>query len=279
MQKRVAAIHDISCFGKCSITVALPLISAAGIETAIIPTAILSTHTAGFKDYTFRDLTDDIIPIAKHWKSEGITVDAVYSGYLGSKEQVGILMDSIKYMKHDKTIFVVDPVMADHGVLYGGFAPDFPMEMKKLCAVADIITPNITEACFMTGIEYKAPPYSKDYIENLVYALAKITKGKIVLTGVAFNEDEMGAACYENGEIKYVFSKKVDALYHGTGDIFTSTLTAAILNGKSLDAAALLASEFTADCIKFTKESYPEMTYGVNFEAKLPTLIKMLGLE
>ena len=121
--------------------------------------------------------------------------------------------------------------------------------------------------------------YSKDYIENLVLALTKITKGKIVLTGVAFTEEEMGAACYENGEIKYVFSKKVDALYHGTGDIFTSTLTAAILNGKSLDASTKLASDFTADCIIFTKENYPEMTYGVNFEAKLPTLIKMLGLE
>ncbi len=278
MQKRVAAIHDISCFGKCSITVALPLISAAGIETAVIPTAILSTHTAGFKDYTFRDLTEDIIPIAKHWKSEGITVDAVYSGYLGSKEQVELVKNSIPYMSNESTIFVADPVMADHGALYGGFAPDFPMEMKKLCAVADIITPNITEACLMTGTEYKAPPYTKEYIENLVAELAKITKGKIVLTGVAFDEDEMGAACYEEGKISYVFSKKVDAMYHGTGDIFTSALTSAILNGKSLADSAKLASDFTADCIKFTKENYPEMTYGVNFEAKIPSLIKMLGI-
>ncbi|MBQ8202720.1 MAG: pyridoxamine kinase [Clostridia bacterium] len=278
MQKRVAAIHDISCFGKCSITVALPLISAAGIETAVIPTAVLSTHTAGFKDYTFRDLTEDIIPVAKHWKSEGITVDAVYSGYLGSKEQIDLVGEAVDYMKNDDTIFVVDPVMADHGVLYGGFAPDFPLEMKRLCAKADVITPNITEACFMTGTEYKSAPYEKEYIENLVMALSKITNGKIVLTGVAFNEQEMGAACYENGKIEYIFSKKVDAMYHGTGDIFTSVLTAAILRGKTLSSSAQLASDFTADCIKLTKESYPEMTYGVNFEAKIPDLLKMLGI-
>ena len=194
MQKRVAAIHDISCFGKCSITVALPLISAAGIETAVIPTAILSTHTAGFKDYTFRDLTDDIIPVAKHWKSEGITVDAVYSGYLGSKEQVELVENSIDYMKKDGTIFIVDPVMADHGVLYGGFPSDFPMEMKKLCAVADIITPNITEACLMTGIAYQKPPYTKEDIEGLISALAEITEGKIVLTGVAFKDFSVSRA-------------------------------------------------------------------------------------
>ena len=278
MQKRVAAIHDISCFGKCSITVALPLISAAGIETAVIPTAILSTHTAGFKDYTFRDLTEDIIPIAKHWKSEGITVDADYSGYLGSKEQVELVKNSIDYMKKDSTIFIVDPVMADHGVLYGGFPADFPMEMKKLCSVADIITPNITEACFMTGIPYQAPPHSKEYIEEIISALAGITKGKIVLTGVAFNDSEMGAACYENGQTEYIFSKKVDAMFHGTGDVFTSTLTSALLNGKTLKESAQIASDFTAGCIAFTKEKYPEMTYGVNFEARIPELLKLLGL-
>lgn len=275
-QKRVVAIHDISCFGKCSLTVALPLISATGIETAVIPTAVLSTHTGGFSGYTFRDLTDDILPIAKHWKKEGITVDAVYTGYLGSKEQIGIVCEAIEHIKNNDTIIIVDPVMADNGKLYGGFPEDFPSDMKKLCKIADIITPNITEAALMTGLCYKQPPYDKEYIDTMILKLCEITNGKIVLTGVSFIEGEIGAACYENGETKYIFTKRVDALYHGTGDVFSSTLTSALLKGKDLLSAATVAANFTALCIKNTKENYPYMKYGVNFEEKIPELLKYL---
>lgn len=276
IQKRVAAIHDISCFGKCSLTVALPIISAAGIECAGIPTAVLSTHTGGFSGYTFRDLTDDILPIAQHWKKENITVDAVYTGYLGSKEQIEIVKNAINYIKKEDTLLIVDPVMADHGKLYGGFPEDFPMEMKKLCQIADIITPNFTEAAFMLGEEYKPGPYTKEYVEDMLAKLKIMCKEgcKIVLTGVCFNETEIGAACLEDGKISYVFSKHVDAAYHGTGDVFTSALTCGILNGKTLTQAAQIASDFTAGCIKLTKEEYPYMKYGVNFEAKLTELIE-----
>lgn len=276
-QKRVAAIHDISCFGKCSLTVALPVISAAGIETAVIPTAVLSTHTGGFSGYTFRDLTDDILPVAEHWKKENISVDCVYTGYLGSKEQVAIVMQAADIIKCDGGITVVDPVMADNGKLYGGFPEDFPMEMKKLCSVADIITPNITEAVFMLGKEYKAGPYTKEYIEEILLSLSKITSGKIILTGVYFDDDKIGAATYENGNIAYVFSKHVDAAYHGTGDLFTSTVICGLLNGKSLTDSTQIACNFTADCIRLTKEKYPYMKYGVNFEALIPELLKYLG--
>lgn len=277
-QKKVAAIHDISCFGKCSLTVALPLISAAGIETAVIPTAVLSTHTGGFSGYTFRDLTDDILPVANHWRKENISVDAVYTGYLGSKEQISIVKDAIEIIKKQDGITVVDPVMADNGKLYGGFPKDFPFEMKKLCSVADVITPNITEAAFMLGMEYKSAPHTKEYIEEMVTGLSKITDGKIVLTGVMFDKENIGAAIYENGKINYIFSSYVDAAYHGTGDIFTSTLVCGILNGKSLTDSAQIASDFTAGCIKRTKENHPDMKYGVNFEAEIPNLIKSLGL-
>ena len=146
MQKRVAAIHDISCFGRCSLTVALPIISAAGIETAVIPTALLSTHTGGFKNYVFKDLTENILPIAKHWESEKIKSDTVYTGYLGSKEQVEIVKEAQKIIRKESSLLIVDPVMADFGRLYGGFDSDFPEFMKKLCLIADVITPNITEA-------------------------------------------------------------------------------------------------------------------------------------
>ena len=275
-QKRVAAIHDISCFGKCSLTVALPILSAAGIETPVIPTAVLSTHTGGFSGYTFRDLTDDIMPVAKHWKKEGITVDAVYSGYLGSKEQVGLVMDAVREIRNDDTIMIVDPVMADNGKLYGGFAPDFPMEMRKLCETADIITPNITEASFMLGVPYRDGPYDEEYINDIISGLAKMTSGKVVLTGVFFDDERIGAACFDGKETSYAFSERIPTSYHGTGDVFSSTLVSAIMNGKSLKQATQIAVDFTYACIKRTFYNHPEMKYGVNFEAELPYLLKML---
>ena len=148
-QKRVAAIHDISCFGKCSLTVALPIISAAGIETAVIPTAVLSTHTGGFTGYTVRDLSEDIVPVARHWNSENIKVDAVYTGYLCSKQQIYLVLEAARLISREDTLLITDPVMADNGKLYKGFDPDYPKYMTELCANADIITPNITEAALM----------------------------------------------------------------------------------------------------------------------------------
>ncbi len=278
MQKRVAAIHDISCFGKCSLTVALPIISAAGIECAGIPTAVLSTHTGGFSGYTFRDLTDDIMPVAAHWKKEGLAFDAVYTGYLGSVEQIDLVCEAVDTFGTDDTLLIVDPVMADHGKLYGGFPENFPKEMVRLCAKADIITPNITEAAFMTDMPYMEAPHTEEYINGLLDGLRKITNGKIVLTGVSYNQGEIGAACLEGDKLEYIFAPLVDAAYHGTGDVFTSTLTCGILRGKSLKESALIAAQYTAGCIKLTKEQYPEMKYGVNFEAEIPNLLKLLEI-
>lgn len=278
MQKRVAAIHDISCFGKCSLTVALPIISAAGIECAGIPTAVLSTHTGGFSGYTFRDLTDDIMPVAAHWKKEGLKFDAVYTGYLGSVEQIDLVCDAVDTFGDEGTMLIVDPVMADHGKLYAGFAQNFPKEMVRLCTKADIITPNITEAALMTDMPYMEAPHSKEYIEQLIDGLRKFAKGKIVLTGVCFEEGQIGAACLEGEKTEYIFTPHVDAAYHGTGDIFTSTLTCGILKGKTLTESAFIAAKFTAGCIKLTKEQYPEMKYGVNFEAEIPNLLKLLEI-
>ena len=277
-QKRAAAIHDISCFGKCSLTVALPIISAAGVETAVIPTALLSTHTGGFKDYTIRDLSEEILPIARHWKSENITVDAVYSGYLCSKYQIYLVMEAAHLISHKDTMFICDPVMGDNGRLYSGFEKDYPQYMLKLCAAADIITPNITEAALMLGIDYKKPPYTEDYINILLEGLYLKTRSSIVLTGVCFDERKIGAAVYDGQSKAYVFSEKIDAAYHGTGDIFASALTAALLNDRSLKSAAQIAANFTCACIKKTVESDSDMRYGVNFESQIPNLIKYLEL-
>ena len=278
MQKRVVAISDISCLGKCSLTVALPIISAAGIETAVIPTAVLSTHTGGFRDYTFKDMSPDMAAIARHWKAEGITADAVYTGYLCSKQQIYLALEAARLISRPDTKLITDPVMADNGKLYRGFEPDFPDYMLKLCAEADIITPNITEACLMLGCDYKEPPYDEKYIKSLLGGLYLKTHSDTVLTGVSFDERKIGAAVFDGETVSYVFSERIPVSYHGTGDIFASTLTAAYLNGRSLKSAAQIAANFTARCIKQAQLENREERFGVNFESQIPYLIKYLEL-
>ena len=276
MQKRVVAIHDISCFGKCSLTVALPIVSAAGIECSCIPTAVLSTHTGGFSGYTFRDLTEDIVPIADHWKKENLSFDAVYTGYLGSVEQIDLVSRAIDTVKKDNTLLIVDPVMADFGRLYGGFTADFPKEMTRLCAKADIITPNITEASFMTDIPYAEAPHTKEYIESLICGLRKITNAKTVLTGVCFKSGEIGVACGDGNNTEYIFTPQVDAVYHGTGDVFASALLSGLLNNFSLNESAQIAVNFTAGSIRRTYNAKTDYRFGVNFEQCIPYFLKEL---
>lgn len=279
-QKRAVAIHDVSCFGKCSLTVALPILSAAGIETCPVPTAMLSTHTGGFTNIHIHDLTDDIEPIADHWKSLELGFNSIYTGYLGSFKQLDIVSDVIDKLDNDDMMVVVDPVMADHGKLYGGFSADFPAGMAKLCAKADVITPNFTEAAFLLGEEYVEGPYTKDYVEGLLKRLAGLGAGIVVLTGVYFDDKKLGAAAYnaETGEIVYAMSDWITGAFHGTGDIFTSVLLSALLNDKPLQTAIQTAADFVSRCVERTKRDHPYMTYGVNFEAELPSLMKELGL-
>ena len=277
--KRITTIHDISCFGSCSLTVALPILSAAGIETTVIPTAVLSTHTGGFSGYTFRDLTDDILPIAKHWMNEGISSASIYTGYLGSKEQVNIVIEAINLIKAENSLVIVDPAMADNGVLYGGFPNDFPKEMLKLCKKADILVPNITETCMLLGKQYVEGPYSKEFVDQLLCELYELTGAKIVLTGVWFDQKRIGAACFDNGAVDYVFSERIDASYHGTGDVFASALVGGLMNGKSIKDSAQIAATFTFNSIKTTRILQPDKNYGVCFEKELPRLIKMLELD
>ncbi len=277
-QKRIAAIHDISGFGKCSLTVALPICSAAGIETCVIPTAILSTHTGGFKGFTFHDLTDEILPIAEHWQGLDLRFDAFYTGYLGSETQIDIVMSAIEKLKDENSLFVCDPAMADHGKLYVGFSENFPKGMLKLCRQADIIVPNITEAVLMLGKEYAEGPYTKEYIEKLLCELYEATKAKIVLTGVFFNDKRLGAACFDGEQVSYIMADRIDVMFHGTGDVFASALTSALINDKNLVSAVEIAVNFTCGCIKTTLRDEPERRYGVNFETEIPNLIKFLGL-
>lgn len=277
-QKSVAAIHDISGFGRCSLTVALPILSAMGVKTSVIPTAVLSTHTGGFKGNTFHDLTSDIEPIAKHWQSEGLKFDAVYTGYLCSPMQVNNVISAISHISDSNTLIMVDPVMGDNGYSYSGFSRSFPSYMLRLCQKAHIITPNITEACMLAGVSYREKGYDKDYIESILLKLYGLTKAKIVLTGVSFEKKKIGAAIFEDGEISYVFSDKQSKSFHSTGDIFASVLTGAVLGGRSLKSSAQIAVNYVSMCIKRTIKEKTDPRFGVNFESEIPNLIKFLEI-
>lgn len=279
MQKRVAAIHDISGIGKCSLTAAIPIISAAGIETAAMPTAVLSTHTGDIQGFTYRDLTEDLVPFVNHWSSLGVEFDGIYSGFLGSIEQVDIVCDFIDRFRTDKTLVVVDPAMADSGKMYKTFDSAFAKEMMLLCKKADIIVPNLTEAAFLLGEEYIEPPYNKEYIENIIKRLLDLGPSMVVLTGVSFKEEEIGCAvfCKDKDDVFYRFSEKYEGIYYGTGDIFASALTGAFMRGKSIFESAEIALEFTCSAIKRTYDAKTDTRLGVNFEQGIAEYINRLG--
>lgn len=275
--KRIASIQDISCLGRCSLTVALPVISAMGVECAIVPTAVLSTHTM-FQGFTCKDLSDQIRPIADHWQKEGIKFDAVYTGYLASSEQIADVLDFFARFRTDDNLIFVDPAMADNGKLYPAFGPEFPAEMAKVCAAADVVVPNLTEACLMTGIPYRTE-YDEAYVKEILQALCTMGAKKAVLTGVGFTPDELGVMSYdsESGEYFTYFSRRLPTSYHGTGDLFASTCIGAMMGGMSLNEALKVAVDYTVECIRITAEAGLEHYYGVEFERAIPFLLKRIG--
>lgn len=280
MQKKVLAIHDISCLGRCSLTAAIPIISVSGAEVIPLPTAVLSSHTGGFTDFTFRDLTEDMRPIADHWKKLGFTFDVIYTGYLGSPEQVGIVKDILRDFTTPETMIVVDPVMADAGQYYSLITPDFLEGMRELCRMADIITPNLTEAAFLLGEEYKEH-YTQKETEALLRNLAqRLGSKEIVLSGVSASEETIGAAAYDarGDEISYAFAEKIDGFYHGTGDTFASALIAALTKGFSVKDATKVAVEYTLACIRRTYADQTDTRYGVDIENEIPTLLRLLRI-
>ena len=274
--KRVLTIQDISCLGKCSLTVALPLISATGNEAVILPTALLSTHTM-FKDFTYKDLSDQLDPITQHWKSQDVQFDAIYTGYLGSVEEIHHMEKIFNMFKTEDNIIFIDPVMADNGKLYPNFDMDYVKANTKLCGLADIIVPNITEACFMTDTEYKEE-YDEAYIKDLLDKLAQLGSKIVVLTGVSLSEGKTGIMGYDTEKKEY-FSYQNDAVgakYHGTGDIFSSVAVGAYMNGLSIRDALAVAADYTELTIKKTLENPKKPWYGVDFEATIPDLVKAL---
>lgn len=273
--KRVLTIQDISCLGKCSLTIALPVISALGSETVILPTAVLSTHTM-FQNFTCKDLSDQIGPIANHWKSEGVAFDAIYTGYLGTIGQIDQVKDLFGSFRQKGTAIIVDPVMADNGKLYPAFDMDYVKKNAELCGEADIIVPNITEAALMTGMEYREE-YDEGYIRELLAGLNGLGAGISVLTGVSLEKGKTGVMGYERetGDYYIYQNRRIDAAYHGTGDLFSSACVGEILKGKNWRDAMRIAADYTAHTIEVTLENPRKPWYGVDFETTLPDLIVM----
>lgn len=267
---RVLAVNDISCIGKCSLSVTLPILSACGITCDILPTALLSTHTGGFTGYTFRDLTEDIKGILSHWKTLGVQFDVIYSGYLGSKEQIRLL----SYIKQEflakKGLFIVDPVMGDSGCLYDGFDDSYVVEMRNLCKTADYILPNFTEACFLAGVTYGEKNLS------LLFKKLQTLCPRPIVTGIVDN-NENSVYFSENGKIKRYFSENVEGFFCGAGDVFASAFVGAIARGKSEKDALRLATDFVSKSIRRSAKEVADKRYGLNFEKEIYPFLKKLN--
>lgn len=266
---RIAAIHDLSGFGRCSLTIVIPVLSAMGVQCCPLPTALLSTHTGGFQGNTFLDLTAQMAPIAAHWRAEGVSFDGVYTGFMGSREQIGRTADFIRTFRRPECRIVVDPVMGDHGRPYRTYTPEMCRAMSELAALADVLTPNATEAALLLGEDYEALCLDREAdCRQWVRRLSRHGACSVVLKGVSLLPGTVGAACFdrERGEVSFVSAPLVPGQFHGTGDLFASVLSGALVRGWSLTAAAQLAAEFTSACAQ--RQGTP-CREGMDFEPLL----------
>ncbi|MFA5561409.1 MAG: pyridoxamine kinase [Eubacteriales bacterium] len=275
--KRIVTIQDLSGVGKCSLGIALPVISAMGVESACLPTAVLSTHTA-FPGFTFHDLTGEIKPISEHWKSQGITFDAVYTGYLGSFAQIELVSRFIRDFKRPENIVFIDPAMGDAGRLYPGFSPAFAREMGRLCAQADITVPNLTEACFLLDLPYEEAP-DQQTVREMLRRLCGMGAKRAAITGVGFASGNTGVMMYDaSADTFFAYEHlRQPSHFHGTGDLFASACVGALMNGLGYEQSLVLAADYTAYTIEQTLLDPHRRTYGVQFEATIPALLTMLS--
>ena len=273
---KILTIQDISCFGQCSITVALPVVSAFGIETAILPLAVLSTHTSGFTDFTVRDLTEDLPEIKKHWEKEGIDFDAIYTGFIASIEQLDYIKDIIDSRLKPGGLVFVDPAMADHGEFYNGFDQEFADKMGELCKLGDYILPNTTEACYILHKPWKEE-FTKEEMLEMANELSEFTKRYVILKGDTHKENELGMIVLDKQEntCEIVYNERIDYVSHGTGDVFASAFVGSTMVGKTPTAAAKVAGEFTKKAIEKTIGDENHW-YGVKFEQAIPELYSLL---
>ncbi|MDO4269157.1 MAG: pyridoxamine kinase [Eubacteriales bacterium] len=279
--KRIVTLQDISCVGRCSITVALPVISAMGVECGILPTAVLSTHTM-FKHFTCKDLSDQIEPISDAWEKEQVAFDGIYTGYLATGDQCRQVCKFFDRFagepgqRDGRCMIIVDPAMADHGRLYQAFDASFPDRMAQVCARADLILPNITEGSLLTGLPYKTE-YDEAYIQEMLERLLLLGCGTAALTGVSYEPGRLGVAALDrNGKSESYFTRRCEQSYHGTGDIYSSAVAGGLMRGMSLGDALALAADFVVRCIEATASSKNPRWYGAEFESQIPWLCERL---
>lgn len=275
--RRILSIQDISCLGQCSMTVAMPILSVCGLETCILPTMVLSTHTGGLGIPHRRDLTEDLLPIASHWRQQGIRFDGISVGYLGRAEQVQKVMKIVDELLAVNGKLIVDPAMADHGKLYGGIDPACVKEMETLCHKADVLLPNLTEACLLTESDYMENP-TPSQIQRLLDDLEGKFDANVLLTGVGFKPGETGFALRRSGVTAYYHHDMVGGAYHGTGDMFAAVFTGAFLQGKDAYDAAVMAAGFVSKVAEKTARD-PAHAYGTRFEWALPWLAQQFENE
>ncbi len=258
--RRILTMQDLSCVGQCSLTVALPILSALGIETCVLPTAVLSNHTM-FKSWSYLDLTPEIPNIFKHWKDNGIKFNAFLLGYLGKPQLMDVAEMCFDEFSADGAPIIIDPVFADNGKLYANFDLNYVAAMRKLIRRADIILPNVTEACFLTDTQYKSD-YDGNFIEILAEKLSHLTNAKIIITGVEFGGN-IAEFIYDKNKSEILWHELLPVKKHGTGDIFSSVFTANYLLNQGLHKSCDIAAKFVRDSISATDA---EHFYGVNFE-------------
>lgn len=273
-EKRAAVINDLSGFGRCSITVTLPILSVMGVHTACVPTAVLSTHTGNFTGYSFRDLTQDMRAFLTHWQKEQLQFDALMSGYLGSFEQIEIVQEYFRAFGREDNLIFVDPVMGDDGSLYALYTQDMARGMRALCAHADVIVPNLTESCILLGETYHEGVQSEQYLFSLCRGLKALGARQVVITGASTQEGRIGAACLDDSGFYMRSAKWVPASYCGTGDVFASVLLGALMQDRKLPDAVQLAADYTASCVQRSVLAHVPAREGVDFECDLWTLGK-----
>ena len=269
--KRIASIQDFSCIGSCSQTIALPVLSAMGVECAALPTALLSAHTA-FDGFVSLDLTPQLPAIMAHWRAMHLRFDAVYTGYLASAEQVGLVGALLDGMDERPALTLIDPVMGDNGALYAGFSDAFPQAMRALCGRADVLTPNVTEACLLTGTAY-SPVQDAAQTRRLLERLLELGCRAAVLTGLRVDGDMAVAALQRDGTGTLVRTSYIPEVFHGTGDLFASTCAGALVQGAPLERAVRLAADYVALTLRRTVQAPDRRWYGVNFQETLPELM------
>lgn len=280
MQKTAAAVHDLSGFGKCSLTVILPVLSAAGIAASAVPTAVLSSHTGGLPGVFHEDFTHGVRAFARQWSELSLSFDAIYTGYMSSPGQIDVCGELVRVLRRPGTIFLADPALGDNGRLYSGISQETAKAMAAFCCSADLILPNATEAALLLGEEPRSGLPTREEARALLPRLAALGPRCVVLTGVVSSDDAIGAACYdaETGEIGFAAAPRVEGHFHGTGDLFGAALLAGLLRELPLRDAMQAAADFVSRSILRTSLSGSDPRFGVNFEEELPGLMRALRL-